>query len=181
MDGVHESYHTRLCRHDDRVRSGSAPEVPDPFEGLARGDTGRREEHVGSPDQVVERKLPLGVCKTVLFEFLDLGALRRPHPSLHLPPKTFHYRRGENTFRGSSDADNGVQVAPSHPYGDRRGKVTLGPDLDTRARIADLVDEALVPVTIQDGDGNLRRLAAERLRYGLDVLRNGCIYVDGAP
>src|SRR5215210_266516 len=181
MDGVHESYHTRLGRHDDRVRPGPAPEIPDPLEGLARGDTGRREEHVVAPDQVVERELPLGVCQTVLFELLDLGALRRPHPGLHLSSEALHDRRREDTFRGPSDTDDGVQVGPTHPYGDGRGKVAFWPYLDARARPADLVDEALVPVTVQDGDGDLRSLAAERFCYGRDVLRNGGVYVDRVP
>src|SRR5215204_1372101 len=161
MDGVHESYHTRLGRHDDRMSPGTAPEIPDPAQGLAGGDPCRREEHIGATDEVVQHKLPLGVYKTVLFELLDLGALRRPHPGLHLPSEALHDRRGENTFRGSSDTDDGVQIAPPHPYGDGRGKVAFWSDLNTRARLADLVDEAFVPVTIQDRDGDLRRLAAE--------------------
>src|SRR5215204_2514933 len=161
MDGVHESYHTRLGRHDDRVSPGTAPEIPNPAQGLTGGDPCRREEHVGATDQVVQRKLPLGVCKAVLFELLDLGALRRPHPGLHLPAEALHDGRCKDAFRCTSYTDDGVQVGPTHSHGDGRGEVAFWSDLNTRARLADLVDEAFVPVTIQDRDGDLRRLAAE--------------------
>jgi hypothetical protein len=37
-----------------------------------------------------------------------------------------------------------------------------------------------VPVAVEDGDGYLRRFAAEGPCNGLYVLRDGCVYVDGA-
>src|SRR5215210_1326267 len=178
MDGVHESYHTRLGRHDDRMRSGTAPEIPDPAQGLAGGDPRRREEDVGAPDQVVQRKLPLRVCKAVLFELLDLGALRRPHPGLHLSAEALHDGGCEDALRGASYSDDGVQVGPTHPHGDGRGEVALWPYLDARSRLSDLLYQGLVPVAVQDGDGDLLRPAAEGLRYGLNVLRDGGVYVD---
>src|SRR5918993_5943259 len=181
MDGVHESYHTRLGRHDDRVSPGTAPEIPDPAQGLAGCDPCRREEHVGATDQVVQRKLPLGVCKTVLFELLDLGALRRPHPGLHLPAEALHDGRCKDAFRCTSYTDDGVQVGPTHSNGDGRGEVALRPYLDARSRLSDLLYQALVPVTVKDGDGYLRRPATKRPRYGPYVLRDGGVYVDMAP
>src|SRR5215207_11246304 len=178
MDGVHESYHTRLGRHDDRVSPGTAPEIPDPAQGLAGCDPCRREEHVGATDQVVQRKLPLGVFKAVLFVLLDLGALRRPHPGLHLPAEALHDGRCKDAFRCTSYTDDGVQVGPTHSNGDGRGEVALRPYLDARSRLSDLLYQALVPVTVEDGDGDLLRPAAERLGYGLYVLRDGSVDVD---
>src|SRR5829696_4127792 len=165
MDGVHESYHTRLGRHDDRVSPGTAPEIPDPAQGLAGCDPCRREEHVGATDQVVQRKLPLGVCKAVLFELLDLGALRRPHPGLHLPAEALHDGRCKDAFRCTSYTDDGVQVGPTHSNGDGRGEVALRPYLDARSRLSDLLYQALVPVAVKDGHCDLLRPAAESLRY----------------
>src|SRR5829696_3288443 len=181
MDRVHESYHTRLGRHDDRMRPGTAPEISDPVKGLAWGDPCRCEENVGAPDQVVQRKFPLGVCKAVLFELLDLRALRRPHPGLHLPTEALHDRGCEYTLGGTSYTDDRVQVGPAHPYGDGRGEVALWPYLDACSRLSDLLYQGLVPVTVKDGDGYLRRPAAERPRYGPYVLRDGRVYVDMAP
>src|SRR5215212_697493 len=181
MDGVHESYHTRLGRHDDRMRPRTAPEVPDPVEGLAGGDPRRYEEYVGAPYQVVQRELPLGVRKAVLFELLYLRALRRPHPGLHLPSEALHDRRREDALGGTSDTDDRVQVGPTHPHSDRRREVALRPYLDTRSRLTDLLYEALVPVAIEYGDGDLRGPAAERDRYGLYVLRNRGVDVDITP
>src|ERR671920_261825 len=178
MDGVHESYHTRLGRHDDRMSPGTAPEIPDPAQGLAGCDPCRREEHVGATDQVVQRKLPLGVRKAVLFELLDLGALRRPHPGLHLSAEALHDRGCEDALRGASYTDDGVRVGPTHPYGDGRGEVTLGPYLDARSRLSDLLYQGLVPVAVEDGDRDLLRPAAKRLCYGLYVLGDGSVYVD---
>src|SRR5918992_3535912 len=123
MDGVHESYHTRLGRHDDRMRPGTAPEIPYPVEGLAWGYSGSYEEHVGALDQVVQHKLALGVRKAVLFELIDLRALRRPHPGLHLPAEALHDGGCEDTLGGASNADDGVQVGPTHSHGYGRGKV----------------------------------------------------------
>src|SRR5918994_4140405 len=178
MDGVHESYHTRLGRHGDRVSPGTAPEIPDPAQGLTGGDPRRREEHVGATDHVVQRKLPLGVCKAVLFELLDLGALRRPHPGLHLPAEALHDGRCKDAFRCTSYTDDGVQVGPTHSNGDGRGEVALRPYLDARSRLSDLLYQALVPVAVKDGDGDLLRPAAESLRYSLNVLRDGGVNVD---
>src|SRR5919112_798771 len=170
MDGVHESYHTRLGRDDGRMSPGTAPEIPDPAQGLAGCDPCRREEHVGATDQVVQRKLPLGVCKAVLFELLDLGALRRPHPGLHLPAEALHDRGCKDTFRCTSYTDDRVQVGPTHSHGDGRGEVALRPYLNARSCLSDLLYQGLVPVAVQNGNGDLLRLAAERLRYGLNVL-----------
>src|SRR5215210_153091 len=178
MDGIHESYHTRLGRHDDRVRPRAAAEIPDPVEGLARGDPRRGEEYVGAPDQVVQQKLSLRVYEPVLFELLDLRALGRPHPGLHLSAETFHYRRCEDALGGPSDTDDRVQVGPPHSHGDGRCEISFWSDLDTRSCLSDLLYEALVPVPVEDGDGDLRRLAAERPSYGLYVLRNGGVDVD---
>src|ERR671921_1536007 len=178
MDGVHESYHTGFGRHDDRVRPGTAPEVPDPTQGLALGNPCRREEHVGAPDQVVQRKLFLGVCEAVLFELLDLRALRRPHPGLHLPAEALHDRRCQDALGCPSDTDDRVQVAPTHPHGDGRGEVAFRSYLDACSRLSDLLYKALVPVAVEDGYGYLRRPATERLRYSLYVLRDGGVYVD---
>src|ERR687897_2265641 len=178
MDGVHESYHTRLGRHGDRVSPGTAPEIPDPAQGLTGGDPRRREEHVGATDHVVQRKLPLGIRKAVLFELLDLGALRRPHPGLHLPAEALHDRGCEDALRGASYTYDGVRVGPTHPYGDGRGEVALWPYLDARSRLSDLLYQGLVPVAVEDGDGDLLRPAAECLRCGLYVLRDGGVYVD---
>src|ERR671911_1297016 len=178
MDGVHESYHTRLGRHDDRMCPGTAPEIPDPAQGLAGGYSCGCEEYVGAPDQVVQRKLPLGVCKAVLFELFDLRALRRPHPGLHLPAEALHDGGCEDTFRGTSYSDDGVQVGPTHTYGDGWREVALRPYLDARSRLSDLLYQGLVPVAVQDGDGDLLRPAAERLRYGLYVLGDGGVYVN---
>src|SRR5215210_2527237 len=176
MDGVHESYHTRLGRHDNRMRPCTAPEISDPVKGLAWGDPCRCEENVGAPDQVVQSKLLLGVRKAVLFELLDLRALRRPHPGLHLSSEALHDRGREDTLGGPSDADDRVQVGPSHPDGDGRCEIALRPYLDPRSRLPNILYEALVPVAIKDGDGDLRRLATERSRYGLDVLGDGGVY-----
>src|SRR5215204_57167 len=180
MDSVHESYHTRLGRHDDRVRPRAAPEIPDPLEGLARGDPRRGEEYVGAPDQVVQHKLFLGVREAVLFELFYLRALRRPHSGLHLPAEALHYRRREDALGGPSDTDDRVQVGPSHSHGDGRGEVALWPYLDTRSRLSDLLYQGLVPVAVQDGYCDLLRPAAESLRYGLNVLRDGGVDVDVA-
>src|SRR5215217_8540511 len=139
MDRVHESYHTRLVRHDDRMRPGTAPEISDPVKGLAWGNPCRCEENVGAPDQVVQRKLPLGICKAVLFELLDLRALRRPHPGLHLPTEALHDGRCKDAFRCTSYTDDGVQVGPTHSNGDGRGEVALRPYLDARSRLSDLL------------------------------------------
>src|ERR671910_455563 len=130
MDGVHESYHTRLGRHDDRMCPGTAPEIPDPAQGLAGGYSCRCEEYVGAPDQVVQRKLPLGVCKAILFELLDLRALRRPHPGLHLPAEALHDRGGKDALRGASYSDYRVQISPTHTHGDSRGEVAFRPYVD---------------------------------------------------
>src|SRR5919107_1648231 len=178
MDGVHESYHTRLGRHDDLMRPGTAPEIPDPVEGIAWGYSGGCEKNIVALDQVVQRKLPFGVCNTVLLELLDLRTLRRPHPGLHLAAEALHDRGGEDALRGATYSDYRVQVGPTHPYGDGRGKVAFRPYLDTRSRLADLLDQGLVPVAVQYGDGDLLGPAAEGLRYSLDVLRDGGIDVD---
>src|SRR5215216_1344645 len=155
MDGVHESYHTWLGRHDDRVRPGTAPEIPDPVEGLAGGDPCRCEEYVGALDQVVQRKLALGVCKTVLFELFDLRALCRPHRGLHLAAEALHDRRREDALGCPSYTDNRVQVGPTHPHSNGRGKVALRPYLNARSRLSDVLYKALVPFPVQDSDGDL--------------------------
>src|SRR5829696_3866921 len=166
MDGVHESYHTWLGRHYDGMGPRAAPEIPDPFEGLAGGDARCGEEHVGALYQVVQRELLLGVREAVLFELLDLGALGRPHPGLHLAAETLHHRRREDALRSPSDTDDRVQVGPPHSHGDGRGEVAFWSYLDARSRSSDLLYEALVPATVEDGDGDLRRPAAQCLCYG---------------
>src|SRR5918994_6429235 len=178
MDGVHESYHTRLGRHDDRMCPGTAPEIPYPIEGFAWGYSGGYEENVVTLDQVVQRKLPFGLCKAILFELLDLRALRRPHPGLHLTPEALHDRGCEDAFRGTTYSDYCVQVGPTHTYGDGRGEVALWPYLDARSRLADLLYQALVPVAVKDGNGDLFRPAAVSLCYGPYVFRDGSVNVD---
>src|SRR5918999_720542 len=177
VNGVHKSYHTGRLGHDHRVRPGPTPEVLDPLEGLARRHTGRGEAHVVAPDQVVQGELALGVVEAVLDELLDLRALRRPHPGLHLPAEALQDGRGEDALRRTADPDDGVELGIVQSHGDGGGQVPLGPDVDARAGVADLLDQVLVPVPIKDGHGYLGRPAPHRLRDGPYVLRDGSVYV----
>src|SRR5215203_4767173 len=86
----------------------------------------------------------------------------------------------KDSLGGAADADDRVQVSPTHPNGDGRGEVALGSDLDARSRPADLPYEALVPVAVEDGHGYLRRPAAERPGDVLHVLLYARVYVDAA-
>src|SRR5215218_5825253 len=116
VDGVHKSYHTGLGRHYHRVRPGSTPEVLNSLQGLARRHAGRREDHVVAPYQVVEGELALRVVEAILSELLDLRALCRPHPGLHLAPEALHDRRREDAIGCPSYTENRVQVGPTHPH-----------------------------------------------------------------
>src|SRR3712207_5342498 len=110
VDGVHKSYHTGFGGHDDRVRPPAAPEIPDAVQGLPGRDAGSREDHVLAPDQIFQGQLTLGILEPVVLELLDLQALRRPHPSLHLPAEALCDGRCENTLRCPPDPDYGVEV-----------------------------------------------------------------------
>src|SRR5215217_7375562 len=104
--------------------------------------------------------------------------MRRPHPGLHLPAEALHDGGCEDALRCTSYSDDGVQVGPTHPHGDGWCEIALWPYLDARSRLSNLLYQDLVPVAVQDGDGDLLRPAAESLRYGLNVLRDGGVYVD---
>src|SRR5918998_92883 len=158
-----------------------AVDILDPLEGLARRHAGCGEDHVVGPDQVVQGELALRVVKPILDELLHLRALRRPHPGLHLPAEALHDRRGQDTLRRPADADDGVQLGPAQADRDGGGEVSLGPDVDARSSLPDLLDEVLVPVPVQNGDGYLRGPAPHRLCYDPYVLRDGCVDVDLAP
>jgi hypothetical protein len=86
-----------------------------PLKGLARGYPGGGEDHVVGPDQVVERQLLLRVVEPVLFELLDLRALGRPHPGLHLAAEALDDGRGQDSLRRPADADDRVQLGPRIP------------------------------------------------------------------
>ena len=59
-------------------------------------------------------------------------------------------------------------------------QIALRPYLDAGSRRSDLLYQGLVPVAVEDGDGDLLGPAAEGLRYGLYVFRDGGVYVDVA-
>src|SRR5215210_1696772 len=181
VDGVHKSYHTGLRGHHDGVGPGAAPEVPHAAQGLAGRYTGGGEDDVVGPDQVVQRKLLLRVVETVLLQLLDLRALRRPHPGLHLAAQALDDGRRKYSLGRPADADDGVDLGPAHTDGDGRGKVALRTDLDPRAGLPDLLDKVLVPLAVEHRDGDLLGPPPDCLGYSPDVLPDGRVYVDGAP
>src|ERR687890_2549567 len=82
-------------------------------------------------------------------------------------------RRGQDAFGRPAYPDDGVQLGPVQPNRDGGREVPFGPDVDAGARLPDLLDEVLVPVPVENGDGYLGRPAPYGLGNGLDVLRDG--------
>src|SRR5688500_6250335 len=57
--------------------------------------------------------------------------------------------------------------------GDRRREVAISDELDTRAGLADVLDQLLVPLALEDDDGEILHVSAEAVRDDAQVGRDG--------
>src|SRR5918993_2032178 len=178
MDGIHKSYHTGLGRHDHGVRPDAASKVPDPMQGFTRRNARRRKYHVFAPYQVVQGQLLLRIIEAVLLELLNLRTLGGPHLGLNLPSETFYNGRGQYALGSSPDTNNSVQLRPVQAHGDGRRQVALLADLNSRTGLPYLLDEVLVPGSVQHRHGYLRGSPAVRFGNGAYVLVHRRVDVD---
>src|ERR687886_1986237 len=180
MDGVYKSYHTGLGGHNHRVRPGTAPEVPDPIEGLSLRDAGRCEDHFIATNKIVQGELPLRVAEAELLKRLDLRALGRPHLGLDLAAQTLYHHRGQNALRRPSDTYDGVQVCAVQSYGDGWSEISFESQLNARSSTSYLLDEIFMPFSVQNRDRYLGRLASVGLSYSVYILGYRRVDVDVA-
>src|SRR6185295_4821705 len=84
-----------------------------------------------------------------------------------------HGGGGEDAFRRAADAHRGVDAGAADGGGDAGGEVAVGDQFDAGAGFADLRDEVVVALAVEDGDGQLVDVALEGFRETVQVLFDG--------
>src|SRR5690349_21360907 len=171
VDGVDEANGLRLVGHHERVRPGPAAEEADTVEQVTIGDARRRE------DEVIARGEVLGVVDPALVPVahpgtaLALVVAAIPEAGLDLATQAAQRGGGDHALRRAADAHDGVNACALDRARDRRREVAVGDQLDPGARPSQLLDERLVPGSVEDDHSDVGDLATERLRDPPDVLR----------
>ena len=107
------------------------------------------------------------------MQLVDLPAGGGPELGLQLAAETAEGSRREHRLPGAADPDREVVVRAADRGGDRGGDVAVLDELDSRAGVADLLDQVVVARTVEDDRRHVVHPAAERLGDRLDVLADG--------
>src|SRR4051794_25273607 len=144
------------------MRPCAAAEEPNALEQFAGGNAG------GSEDEVVAGREVFGDVDAVLV------AVAHPRPAfaliviaiseagLDLAAEAAQRRGGDDALGRTARAHDGVDAGARNSTGDRRGQIAVTDELDPRAGLADLGDERLVALALEDDDGDVADPPSER-------------------
>src|SRR5207237_6120831 len=91
-------------------------------------------------------------------------------PREDLAVQASHRGRREDAFRRASGAHHRVHARTDDRRGDARGEIAVANQADARAGGADVVDQLLVPIAVEDDDDEIFDAASEASRDVLQVL-----------
>ena len=104
-----------------------------------------------------------------LHAFL-LTVFRRHQPALHPTVQAPHGRGGEHPFGCAADPHDGMDVGAADGGRDAGREVAVGDQPDARPGAADLLDQLLVPRTVEHDHDEVLHLAAETFGDDLEIL-----------
>ena len=94
-----------------------------------------------------------------------------PEAGLDLAAEAAQRGGGDHALGGAADAHDGVDAGPRDGARDGRREVAVADQLDPGTGRPDLVDERVVARPLEDDDGDVADLPAERVGDPVDVLR----------
>ena len=84
-----------------------------------------------------------------------LGLVAGPQPALDLAAHALERGGGDDALGGAADAEEDVGAGLGPAGRDGAGDVAVGDEADAGARLADLVDELVVAVPVEDDGGEV--------------------------
>src|SRR5438552_14706364 len=112
-------------------------------------------------------------------ELLSLLVVTWPQLPLDATTDALERRLRDRAFGRTADPVEHVHPRPALSRGDRGGDVAVTDQQYLRTGIAELGDQRVMPVTLEDDDRDLPSRHALRLRDSIDVLRRRGVDVDG--
>ena len=169
----------RARAHHDRLGLDAIPDHAHAAEQRAARDAGRGDEDVVALDEVVggedavdvEARLDAACCALVLVS--------RPQLPLHRAAQALDRGRGDHALGRSADAHEEVDARARLRRRDRRRDVAVADEVHARARVAQLGDQLVVAVALEDDDGEVVHVAVLRLGDTFEVLGRRRVDVDG--
>jgi hypothetical protein len=145
------------------VGPGAAAEEADAAQELAIGDAGGAEDDVVARGQVVREVHALEVVDVHAHAARAFALLLRAPPELglDLAAKAFQGGRRQHALRRAAGAHHGVHARPRYRDADGGRQVAVADELDTGPRRPHFGDELLVPLPLQDHDGDVPHVAAQ--------------------
>src|SRR5680860_1378156 len=135
VGGVDLADRPRLRAHHQTLRRRAVTPVAHPLEQVAVGDARRGEEHVLARDEIVGPEHAVEVVAGV-----ECGApfvvVAGPEATDDLSTERFERRGRDHPFGRAADAEENVRARIGPRRRDRAGYVTVGDQLDTRARFS---------------------------------------------
>ncbi len=163
--------------HHDRL--GLDPVADDahaPQERAAR-HAGRGDECVVALDEVVCSEHARDVVALV-HESLPLVVVPRPELPLHRASEALDRRGGDHAFGRPADSHEQVDAGSGLRSGDRRRDVAVANEVDARPGLAELGDEVVVAIPLEDDDREVVDRDSLRLGDALEVLGRRRVDVD---
>jgi hypothetical protein len=128
-------------------------------------------------DEVVCDEHPVDLVAG-LEEPLALVVVPRPQLPLHRAAQALDRGRRDHTLGRAADPHEEVDPGPHLRGGDRRRDVAVADEVDARAGLADLGNEFVMAVALEDDDGEVVDVDLLRLCDAPEVLRRGRVDVD---
>src|SRR5918995_5822471 len=163
--------------HHDRLGLDAGAADADAAQEDAARDAGRGDEDILARDQIVGREHAVDVVAGV-DELLALHVVAWPQLALNGAAQALDRRGGDNALWGAPDPHQHVHAGERLRCCDRRGDVAVPDQVDACPGLAQLPDQLLVAIALEDDDGHLADVEALCLRDRTDVLGRARVDVD---
>src|SRR3954447_18593393 len=180
MDAVDEPHPVAASAHDQGMRPCRVGEEAHATQEVTVRHARGGDDYL-TRRQVVGREDLLDVVEAVLSRLLDLASRHRPQLRLHLAAEAAERSGGHHGLPGAADADRKVVVRAADHRRDRRGHVSVLDQLDPGAGGADLLDQVVMPWTVEHDRRYVVDAAAERLGDAEDVVGHRFAEIDRRP
>ena len=177
MRGDDAAEGARARAHDDRLRLDTVADDAHATQERAARHARRGDEHVLALHEVVRGQHPRDV-EALVVEPLALVVVPRPQLSLHRTAEALDRRGRDHALRGTADPHEQVDARARLRRRDRRRDVAVANEVHARTGLAQLGDEVVVAVALEDDDREVVHRDALRLGDALEVLGRRRVDVD---
>src|SRR5436190_7334470 len=143
VDAVDEPHPVAARAHEQRVRARAVGEEANAAQQVSIRDAGRSDDHLARRE-ILGAEDALVVEDPGLPQLVDLPAGGGPELRLELAAQAAQRGGREYGLPSAADPDREMVVRAADRRGDRRGHVAVLDELDSRARVADLLDQVVV-------------------------------------